>query len=442
MEYVVALAAVILGIYRTWHTPLYPLVFATYFNSLKYWLSLRVPFFYSNTYLLDIAFVGLVLLAIARHVVPDWRRHIRPTSIEVGLILAVIYSWISFTWTPPVPFPIGNRPDFVSHTMTNQIVYLVLLPLLLRAGLNRIHELPRDFLVIGLTTSLLLSQTLDWYNRGARYLFEVTDPVTGAPLEIGSNALGTALFASTMILAAVIFVRRSWIGMAVSAAIVFFSADLLIESQTRGQTVATILALMAFVPVANSYIRRENALYTIPLLAVGSVVAVLLSTTVIPETLANVGFDESYYSRFSKETMLEDVQDRRKFIGDVTDAWLRSPFAMVFGLGTASSYYYTGSYIHNVVLEVLYEQGVFIWLIYFYVLMQTIMALGKTFFTFDISRDDRRSLGFFGALFFVLLLSSLKEGAFYNSCEFMLIIPCCAILSDWFQKRAGRSGGD
>ena len=129
------------------------------------------------------------------------------------------------------------------------------------------------------------------------------------------------------------------------------------------------------------------------------------------------------------------MANRMNFISNVGEAWSASPGAILFGLGTAASFTYSGAYIHNVILEVLFEQGIFIFILMVFVVVRTFAAIALMLDIEGLKNDDKRLVIFFAAQYVMLLIISMKEGALYNSFNFIMITLFCVILAEHLKRK-------
>jgi len=433
MEFAVTAVVLIYSLYRGWQNPIFLFVLIVFLNAFEYWLRLRVPFFFEHRAVLDIFFVLLLCLSLARHALPDLKQHLRLNDVEIALALVIAYSWLSFTWSSGTEIIQQLSPGFVKYTLINQVIYLFMLPMAFRASLGK-HGFERDFTLIGLSVLPLIALTTDWHDRGATLLFNVLDPETGQVI-VFDNPLNIAFFSSVMICFAACYMRnslRSILTLGVVMALAFY---LLIETQTRGSLFAVMICLPLIWLFLYPTFRTRHLLVVGPLLLLPLAALVPNLGTITASILEVAGFSESYLLRLGADAMEHAMANRMNFISNVGEAWSASPGAILFGLGTAASFTYANTYIHNVILEVLFEQGIVIFMLFAFVVVRTLAAIAAMLDIDGLTNDDKRLAIFFSAQYVVLLIVSMKEGALYNSFNLIMVTLFCLILAEHLKRK-------
>lgn len=433
MEFTVAAIALSYSLYRGWQSAIFPFVLIVFLNPLEWWLRLREPFFFHHSDVLDVFFVFLTCLCLARHALPDLKQNLRLNKVDIAIILVIAYSWLSFTWSPGAKIIQAGDPAFLRNTLVNYIIYLFMLPMAFRASLGK-HGFERDLTIVGLTVLPLIALTTEWQGRGATYHFAVPDPVTGQTMQ-SSNALGIAFFADVMICFAACYMRNSLGSILTHGVIMGLAFYLLIETQSRGQLFGAMICLALIPLFLYRNFRMRHLLVVGPLIVLLLAPVILNLGTIIASILEVAGFSESYLTRLASSSMDADIAVRMHYVSAVAEAWLASPGAFLFGLGTAASYAYAGAYIHNIILEVLFEQGIIIFMLFAFAIVRTLSAIGFMLNIDDLTNDDRRLATFFSALYLIVLIIAIKQGALYTSGNFLMITLFCAILSEHLKRK-------
>ncbi len=439
MDFVFIIIVLVFSLYRTWKNALFPFVFIIFINSLEFWAKTRLPFFYEQKNLLDYYFIGLVAVAFYRHALPYLRKNgIRMTTVELAIILLICYSWLSYNWGfGSIVFE--NQTTFFIQIIAKQIIFIVLLPLFFRSALGKCNFY-NDFALVGLIIVPVIALTMDWNKgRGAMYLFQVVNEMTGKLAEAAYNPLQLGFFGAVLVLFNVFYFRKTALGIASFAVAVPLGFYLMIQAQTRGQLLITLFCLMIFIPfVFRSFKLRYYVVFAPLVFGVG-VLAVMNLSEIIAVVFDMLGFDASYARRYSMDIITDRLAMREIRTGIVQDLWLDSGLSMLLGLGTGSSKYYAGSYIHNVTLEVLFEQGLAGMLIYLF-------ALGGVFYSIytilnieNISIDDRRLAVFISSFFVFSFLITFKQGALYNIYFFWLSAIMPPILSGHLRRKYSKT---
>ncbi len=433
MEFAVAAIVLIYSLFRGWQNAIFPFVLIVFLNAFEWWLRLREPFFFAHKDLLDIFFVLLVGLSLAHHALPDLKQHLRLNNVEIALALVIAYSCLSFTWSTGAEIIQLREPNFVKNALLNYVIYLFMLPMLFRASLDK-HGFERDLTLVGLSVLPLITLTTDWQNRGATYLFTVHDPETDE-VAASLNPLNLAFFASVMICFAVCYMRKSFRSILTLGVVMALAFYLLIETQSRGQLFSTILCLPLIVLFLRPTFRTRYLLVVGPLLLLPFTAVALNIGTIAISFLEVTGFSQSYLTRLTAATMEQDWAVRMNQVRAVAEAWSTSPGAILFGLGTASSFAHAGAYIHNVTLEVLFEQGIIIFMLFAFVVVRTLAAIAIMLDINGLTNDDRRLAVFFSALYVILLIVSMKQGSLYKTPNLIMIMLFCTILAEHLKRK-------
>jgi hypothetical protein len=161
--------------------------------------------------------------------------------------------------------------------------------------------------------------------------------------------------------------------------------------------------------------------------------------TIMAVVLKLGGFEDTVLARYSGESMGVDLEERFGMASDVFQVWSSSLSSILFGLGTTDSFAIAGSYTHIVPLEVVFEQGVFVGVLYLFALARTFLAIAKMLDLPTLDACERRLAIFLSAQFGVLFLISLKQGALYNNFNILSLSIFCIVLSNYLRRRNPRA---
>ncbi len=234
------------------------------------------------------------------------------------------------------------------------------------------------------------------------------------------NPLALADYTSTVAICGMFMMfgkPARWATKILLATIVMLSVYMLLRSQSRGQVVAVFLAILIWLPITCRHMRRKS--FIVP--AIGILILTISAIYMIQQSdLAprwrTAGLSSDGVTRIKMaSTMLRHYQHGG------AGAWM-------VGLGNSSSYGLTGGYPHNVPIEVLTEEGVLGFLLFF------AFAWGTMSLSMNVLRHDRMpenarfNVGLLMALFTFHGSLSFKQGSLIGS-SFLLSFGVCLCLA-------------
>jgi hypothetical protein len=439
MEWLIVGLVLAYSVYRTWQNPMFGFVAGFFMHVLDYWLRLRVPFFYANKNVLNAFLAALIIFAAVHHCVLSRNKAWRKLSVvEVLLILIIGYSWLSLLWSPGREAVLSYSSGFYVSTFVNQLISLILFPMLLKVSLDR-YDFNRDMMLVGLTILPLVALTVEFEDRGATHLFLAFDAATGEIAASSVNPLLLSYFGSVLAMFAVIFWERTLKSTIMCGAVFVISLYLMLESQSRGQLIATVVILLVATPMLHAKLKpRQFLIFGPPILLIAGLVALNIGS-IMMGLLGALGYDEAVQQRYDTSNMSADFEARIWFIRDVTNVWKTSIVNFLFGLGTAASFAIVGMYPHNVPIEVFLEQGSIIGIAYIAAMILTLVAISSGLSVAGLEPRERQMLLFCGAQFAALLIIALKQGALYTSFDILTMAAFCAVLSDHYRRKYRRA---
>jgi hypothetical protein len=278
-------------------------------------------------------------------------------------------------------------------------------------------------LVVALFAPLLLSNTpdvkriCDWTvmigttlcalallfgHWGARGLL-----VNGDLTATETDPLAIAGLGGTICVAAVLaFPGAPWRKKLLYALAVPVGLAVILRSGSRGQLVATGLALLVGWPLVSA----RRSLWTWVALAVIALVLDLVGAWLFQQ----LGVD-SY--RWTGAQSQEDITGRLAMASALLQHAIAHPASLVFGLGNSSSFYYMGIYPHIAALEVLGEEGLIGATIYLCMVASTLQSILKIKASNGEHADSaaRYALGVLTALLVFEFVLTLKQGTLLSS---------------------------
>ncbi|HEY6927527.1 MAG TPA: O-antigen ligase family protein [Steroidobacteraceae bacterium] len=320
------------------------------------------------------------------------------------LILALLlYSLVTLAWTP--------RADLAQQAWHQAYPYLltfiVLVPLVL-------HE-PEDFrialswlvIVGGLLVTILLVFA-PWGDRGLSLgttsLEEETNPLALA-------GLGGSVAAAAMLL------RARWGGilsLALRLAVVAVGLILIVKSESRGQLIAAVGAMLLMLPFGV----KIGSLRGIVLALVGCVAVAAALQFGFAKMVSRDQTD-----RWSEATQSADAAVRLTMVEKLLNAWSEGGAGTILlGLGNSASYdpNLNGIYPHNVPMEVLGEEGLVGFALYMTLFISALTALLRAIIASSDQPENRQIVAAMGGGFLFFAMLTFKQGNMLGSVEFFM----------------------
>jgi hypothetical protein len=371
---------------------------------LKQWGQSTNSFLAAHTPVTNIAIGVLILCAIATAALR--KRCVFCSIPKITWLIAglLAYSAASILWTP--------RPDLAGgiwlQTFPYMLTYIVLVPLV-------IHE-PADvrialswLLVIGgvLTVALLVFGT--WGARG----LQLGPAATGEE----TNPLALAGLAGSVAATAMILRPRKWAALVWPLRFVLIAAGLILilRSESRGQLIAALLAILCMLPVAYKITSVRG-------FSIAVVGALVICAALAYGFSKYVATDRENAARWSTTTSTADTNVRFAMVQKLLGAWSDSGPGVLFGLGNSASWdpRINGIYPHNVPMEVLGEEGAVGFALYLSICLSAVTALGRAIVATRGNEADRAVVAAMGAVFIFVMIDSFKQGSMVGSVEFFM----------------------
>jgi hypothetical protein len=316
----------------------------------------------------------------------------------VALMCLYGFMLVSLLWSPSR----GDALGYVRAGYPYWGLYVVLMPPLIRDTLD-LRRIMTGVMVVGcIVTALILLNPRSVFQSG-RLMVDVGMFSTS---ERG-NPLVLATMGSMMALAGVFirYDRRSSILMLLRIASVILGFGLAIGSGSRGQVIAVALVGLMFFPLSR---RLQNPkqffLTTIGLLAIAGIGLITMKLFISHENV----------ERWSVESLVSGFGQRFELVLMLFNAWFGSPAHWVVGLGANafSNVYGEQAYVHNLMMEILGEEG----LLGLALLLMILLSTYKSGVSqWRRHRDDpslRSVTALIGAICVYAFLLSLKQGSF------------------------------
>lgn len=395
----------ILGLLALWSLkrPAVALTAIICMYSLEQWGQSSVPFLLTHRSFTNIAVGVIVLIAVMNTFLLKSKVKFLFTEVSIAIYALFIYAYISTYWSP--------AGDIAASLWRSSFPYIVTIvvfgPYLINTHFD-IKRFTNSLMVVGPPLACFLMFFVEWQNR--RILLGGTsyhDGLLGNPLTIGT-------FASILLIVCFFMVVDRYIKIQVLMRVVVavLAVALIVTSGARGQLFAVIVVAYLFLPL----IYRIRNVETF--LGVGFVLLVM--TALIFIAVIQTGGDNI---RWSSDEIVAAAGGRFNASLTMISHWYNSGIYTVAGLGNSASYSVLGIYPHNVMSEVLSEEGLIGICIYFFILIRSGIAVKRCVDYSGTDKKSRRDIALIGGLFLFSFIISLKQGSMlFNPYFFMFAI--------------------
>lgn len=324
----------------------------------------------------------------------------------------ILFSLMSLQWTPR--FDIAA--DIWKQSYPYLLTFIVLVPLVL-------HD-TEDFRValgwLVIVGGLLVFVLLIFGHWGLRGLALGT-----TSLEEETNPLALAGLGGTVAAAAMLLRprRKGIFWLAFRLAVVSGSLILIVRSESRGQLLAVMAAMVVMLPFAVKLASARGFVIAV----VGCMVVAIALQYGFSRIVAADDVD-----RWSEATSSADVAVRMSMVQKLLGAWSQAGGGtLLLGLGTSASWdpNINGIYPHNVPMEVLGEEGLVGFVLYLVIFVSTLVALIRALLASAGDQESRSVVAALGGGFLFFALLTFKQGNMLGSVEFFMYAVLLARLS-------------
>jgi hypothetical protein len=332
----------------------------------------------------------------------------RITWLVFGLLL---YSLASLLWTP--------RPDIAGLIWVQSYPYLLTFVVLVPLVVNDLEDFRTALSWLLVVGGLLVVVLLVFGHWGLRGLSLGTHSIEEETNPLALAGLGGSIAVTALLLRPRRMVLTAWL---LRLAVVGASLLLIVRSESRGQLVAVLAAMLMMLPLAV----RLTSLRGFVAATVGSLVVVLALSFGFSRFIGVQDAD-----RWSQSTGSSDAGVRFQMVDKLLELWSQSGTSVVFGLGNSASWDpdINGIYPHDVPLETLGEEGVLGFALYATIVLCAIGALIRAAVATTGREDDRSIVAAAGGGFLFFLFVSLKQGNMIGSVEFFMYAMLLARLA-------------
>jgi hypothetical protein len=400
LSYALLLGALVIG---TLFRPAVAVAGVICLFGLKQWGQVAHPFLLGHPLFSNYAIGILVLVGVALRLAAGHCPWCDAPRAWWSALALYAYALLSLLWTP--------RLDLVQPVWEQVYPYIVtavLLAPMLMPSTSAVRTALRWSVGVGAALLLLLLLFGDWGYRGL--MIGTSDPELEAnPLALAGLAGAVATVATFLRLG----LPRSldWL---LRMAVIVLCVVVIVRSGSRGQLVATVLAILALLPLGFRLGEWRG------------ITAMVVALAVLAGGLAwaLAEYVQWFDLRWTESLVREDAEGRLEMAMALLDRWAESPVSVLFGLGNSASFdpRIIGFYSHVVPIEVLGELGLVGLSIYLLMLWQ---AASSLLAAIRLAGDDVQARGLAaaagaGLLFFFLL--TLKEGSLIGSVFFFLYV--------------------
>jgi len=405
--YIIYIAIIGFFALKIFKTPSSALVLAGFMFAFEQWAQASSRFFLSHQSLTNIVIGVIVALAV----IICWFRG----SISKGfypktgylIICFLLYALISIFWSPSFDISYMQWKQAIPYIIT----ITLLAPLTIKSS-DDLHPMFSGMVLMGAIITALLLFMVEWNGRFIVFGNDrFGENVTGNPLAIGQLG-GTLAFLGFFYR----FKNEIKIWRLLRWGVVLLGLMLVIKSGSRGQLVAAIFLMFGF-----WFLDSPSKNIFKPLLGLLVLAVLLLAVKYLVDMYwltERVGDSR----RFSNENIVGDIGGRFHSAFVLLGVWIESPFSILFGLGNSASYHpnILGLYPHMVPLEVLGEEGLIGFMMYFMVFFRIVSGSFKSFKKIKNDNDLRNLFICLISLWSYSFILTLKQGSMLLAQDYFL----------------------
>ena len=377
------------------------------------WAQANSSFFGAHGSLLNIAVAGLAAVAAVSMFIREQLLVRRIPAAFWCLLALYALTVLSCFWSPTPDKSVELLKDSAPY-----IVVIVLFTPLLLFGEKQLNDVVVDMFVFASIVTAMIAFGTEIHEHGRAVKLSDAVNKSGDNQSVGSPLMISSLAGHAMIVA--FLAGPALLGRfhALRLLVLPIGAWVIVRSGSRGQLIAVLPVMVAFVLLARG-IRLREIIKTVVGLGVAAVAV-----------FAAFEFGEFYVfdERWSLDGMKSGFEETRvEMASAVLDKWTRGDvFQLLFGMGNSSSYTFLDMYCHVLPVEILVEEGIFGLL-----LLTTFFVLTvKSFFSLSIKcwpiESQRLAVASLGAMYVYELVLSMKQASFIgNYYLFLLGILIC-----------------
>jgi hypothetical protein len=373
---------------------------------LEQWGAAKIGFIASNGSFTNYLAVVIVMIAFCvRLFRPGGWRFING-PIHVLVILIYLYAALTLMWTPSYSLAMEEWRAQAPYLLFS----VVFLPLLVQNAGDAMEGL-RGTIIPGAILAAALAFLVQWGYRRIE-----SDVSAGEAIQL---PLAIAQLGAVVFVLAVLYFKWRGVSALIALALVAISMILVVKTGSRGQLISMILSAMLFFPMSRGWSFSRGAIIGL----VGAGLALVAIWTLLPD-LSNLLSAEQ--GRFDSERAVVDYEERMAAAQRLFDVYLSSGvLGLLFGLGNSASFspQILGFYTHIVPVEILCELGAVGLMLFLTILglaARAMLRFSSSLASLQVSAEMRRSIACLGALAFIELMLSFKEGSLVRDVNLFL----------------------
>ncbi len=327
-------------------------------------------------------------------------------GVSLPIFILFVQTFASTTWSPVSESTFG----LIRYGLPYTLLMVAAAPLLV----SRIDQLSR--LLVGLMLLGLLVVVLILINPSAKFysgrlVLQLGD--TGA---MGNPLATSELGGMIAIIAALVHVRKgSRVLTLVRVSAFFAGLGIAVASGSRGQVYATLAAILLTFPLARKLKNPSQFFVT----TAGAGVFAMVAMTVVRFFVT-----DKNASRWSLDLALAGVSDRMVRVNTLMEAYLDAPGSWFQGLGfnAFTAVWGQSSYVHNLPVEVLCEQGLLGFTMLMIAFVSVVRAAWRLMSMEAEDPTGRATVAILIAMMLFHGILSLKQGAYYGGSSLFMFM--------------------
>ena len=373
---------------------------------LEQWGAAKIGFVASNGSFTNYLAIVIVMIAFCVRLFKrsGWRLINGP--IHLLVILLYLYAALTLLWTPAY----GPAMEEWRAQAPYLLFSVFFLPLLVQNSADAMEGL-RGTIIPGAILATALAFLVQWGYRSIE-----SDVPAGEAIQL---PLAIAHLGAVVFVLAILYFRWRGISALVALGLVTISVILVVKTGSRGQLISMILSAMVFFPISRGWSFSRGAVITL----VGAGLALVAIWALLPDLSTLVSAEQG---RFDSERAVVDYEERVEAVQRLFDVYASSGIlGLLFGLGNSASFspQILGFYTHIVPAEILCELGV-VGLMLFVTIWgmaaRAMLRFGTRLGSLQVAAETRRSIACLGAIAFIELLLSFKEGSLVRDVNLFL----------------------
>jgi hypothetical protein len=374
--------------------------------ALEQWAQGSNIFFVRHSSLINITVIVIVIIAVIINFFKYSKLYDNYPKIALLILLFFFYSFISIYWSPRIDLSYAEWGKYWPYFVT----FLLASPFLI----TKDDDLKTIFNVFSIVGGIVVYSLLFHVEWGVRRIVFIGGKFNN---ELLGNPLAVAQMAGYLFFVYMFTLRKKTpnkVGFfnnllkCIMAACCLF---LIVKSGSRGQLLGLVVTFIVLYPLVYK-VTSIKGLFLIAIISFIIGEAILWSL----EDFGGEG------NRWNQEAMENSMGGRLDNAFLLLNYWYKDPFTLLFGLGNSASFdpRILGIYPHFLPLEVLGEEGLIGFCIYFLILFGVIRSGYKIIKITNLGTSNREYSVVFIAMVCYSFFLSLKQGSLLGNMEFFM----------------------